>query len=98
MILYGCTIFLSSFLLFQVQPMIAKMILPWFGGTAVVWTTCMLFFQTVLLLGYAYAHCSIRLLGRRGQMVVHCTLLAVSLLALPLALPQTWKPGGAEDP
>ena len=48
---YGLTIFLSAFLLFQVQPLIGKMILPWFGGSAAVWTTCMLFFQLVLLLG-----------------------------------------------
>ena len=53
---YAFTIFLSSFLLFQVQPIIAKMILPWFGGTAAVWNTCMLFFQLTLLAGYAYAH------------------------------------------
>ena len=54
--LYAATIFLSSFLLFLVQPLIARLILPWFGGSAAVWTTCMLFFQTVLLAGYAYAH------------------------------------------
>ena len=53
---YGLTIFLSAFLLFQVQPMIGKMILPWFGGSASVWTTCMLLFQSVLLLGYLYSH------------------------------------------
>ena len=56
MLLYSLTIFLSAFLLFQVQPIIAKMILPWFGGTSAVWSTCMLFFQMVLLLGYVYAH------------------------------------------
>ena len=54
--LYALTIFVSAFLLFQVQPMIAKMILPWFGGTSSVWSTCMLFFQMALLLGYVYAH------------------------------------------
>ena len=53
---YAATIFLSSFLLFLVQPLIARLILPWFGGSAAVWTTCMLFFQVVLLAGYAYAH------------------------------------------
>ena len=53
---YGLTIFLSAFLLFQVQPIIAKMILPWFGGSASVWTACMLFFQMLLLLGYLYSH------------------------------------------
>ena len=56
MILYAVTIFLSAFLLFQVQPLIAKMILPWFGGTAAVWTICMLFFQLLLLAGYVYSH------------------------------------------
>jgi hypothetical protein len=56
MLLYAVTISLSAFLLFAVQPVIAKMILPWFGGTSAVWATCMLFFQAVLLLGYLYAH------------------------------------------
>ena len=53
---YALTIFLSAFLLFQVQPLIGKFILPWFGGSPAVWTTCMLFFQVVLLVGYSYAH------------------------------------------
>ena len=61
MILYAVTIFLSAFLLFQVQPLIAKIILPWFGGTAAVWTTCMLFFQLLLLAGYVYSHAYVRL-------------------------------------
>ena len=56
--IYAATIFLSSFLLFLVQPLIARLILPWFGGSAAVWTTCMLFFQVLLLAGYAYAHCA----------------------------------------
>ena len=60
MILYAATIFLSAFLLFQVQPLIAKMILPWFGGSAAVWSAALLFFQLLLLLGYGYAHCSSR--------------------------------------
>src|SRR5207249_8895377 len=55
-VIYAGTIFLSSFLLFLVQPLIARLILPWFGGSAAVWTTCMLFFQVLLLAGYAYAH------------------------------------------
>ena len=55
--LYAVTIFASAFLLFLVQPIIAKQILPWFGGSAAVWTTCLVFFQTALLLGYAYADC-----------------------------------------
>jgi SAM-dependent methyltransferase len=98
MLLYGFTIFLSAFLLFQIQPMIAKMVLPWFGGSASVWTTAMLFFQTVLLGGYLYAHWSIRRLKPGAQTVVHAALLAVSLLLLPVAPSAAWKPEGSEDP
>jgi uncharacterized membrane protein YqjE len=68
---YGLTIFLSAFLLFQVQPLIGKMILPWFGGSAAVWTTCMLFFQLVLLLGYFYSHWVVRYLTPSRQSLVH---------------------------
>lgn len=96
-IFFGATILLSAFLLFQVQPLIAKLILPWFGGSAAVWTTCMLFFQLALLAGYAYAHW---LNSRKGmlQTWIHLGLLAVSLATLPI-LPSTWwKPSGAEDP
>ena len=98
MLLYACTIFLSAFLLFQVQPLIAKMILPWFGGSAAVWTSCVLFFQLLLLLGYLYAHWSIRYLRPKMQTTVHLALLAASILMLP-AIPSTgWKPAGGEDP
>jgi len=62
--IYAVTIFLSSFLLFLVQPLIAKQILPWFGGSAGVWTTCMVFFQSLLLAGYAYADLTMRLGAR----------------------------------
>ncbi len=98
MLLYACTIFLSAFLLFQVQPMIAKIILPWFGGTAAVWTTCMLFFQVTLLLGYLYAHWLISSLSPKRQPLVHGVLLLASLLALPVAPREFWKPGGQENP
>ena len=84
MILSASTIFVSAFLLFQIQPMIAKMILPWFGGSAAVWITAMLFFQTALLGGYLYAHWSVRNLGPRSQALVHAGLLAASLLLLPV--------------
>ena len=57
----AATVLVSAFLLFQVQPMVSKMILPWFGGGPSVWTTCMLFFQLFLLAGYAYAHALERL-------------------------------------
>jgi SAM-dependent methyltransferase len=96
-ILYAATIFLSAFLLFQVQPLIARIILPWFGGTAAVWTVCMLFFQIVLLAGYVYSHAYIRM-QMRAQRLVHVALLAVALAMLPLAASSAWKPAGGEDP
>jgi len=95
---YGLTIFLSSFLLFQVQPMIGKMILPWFGGSASVWTTCMLFFQMVLLLGYAYSHWIVRFLSPFRQSILHGSLLLACLLLLPIVPSEAWKPTGAENP
>ena len=96
-ILFGSTIFLSSFLLFQVQPILAKQILPWFGGSAAVWTTSLLFFQTVLFLGYGYAHLLGRLTPER-QRLVHGCLLLVSLAWLPVTPAASWKPAGNEDP
>jgi MFS family permease len=97
-LLYISTIFLSAFLLFQIQPMIAKMILPWFGGVAAVWITAMLFFQTVLLLGYLYAHWSIRRLNHKAQFIVHAFFLGASLLLLPMTPALSWKPAGSEEP
>lgn len=98
MALYIITIFLSAFLLFQVQPMIAKMILPWFGGSAAVWITAMLFFQTALLGGYLYAHWSIRALKPGTQSLLHIILLGASLALLPMAPALSWKPAGDEEP
>lgn len=95
---YGLTIFLSAFLLFQVQPMIGKMILPWFGGSASVWTTCMLFFQLVLLLGYFYSHWVVRFLSPYRQSILHGSLLLASLLLIPISPSEAWKPTGAENP
>jgi len=95
---YGLTIFLSAFLLFQVQPIIGKMILPWFGGSASVWTTCMLFFQMILLLGYFYSHWVVRYLSPRRQSLLHSALLIASLMLLPLAPSTGWRPSGAENP
>ncbi|HWM41388.1 MAG TPA: fused MFS/spermidine synthase, partial [Burkholderiales bacterium] len=94
---YAATIFLSSFLLFLVQPIIAKQILPWFGGSAAVWTTCLVFFQSVLLAGYAYADWTTRL-GPRRQAALHVGLLAASLLCLPILASSGWKPQGDEAP
>ena len=98
MILYAVTIFLSAFLLFQVQPLIAKMILPWFGGSAAVWSASILFFQLLLLAGYAYAHLSIRFLKPRLQMLLHVALLVVSCALLPILPSPAWRPTQAGDP
>ena len=98
MALYAATIFLSAFLLFQVQPLIGKWILPWFGGTPAVWTTCMLFFQTALLAGYAYAHLLMTYLRPRTQTFVHLGVMAAAILTLPLAPSADWKPDDAGDP
>ena len=77
------TIFLSAFLLFQVQPMMGRYVLPWFGGGPAVWTNCLLFFQALLLAGYAYAHWLGSRRSRRLQMTVHMTLLAASFFFFP---------------
>src|SRR5271167_1402496 len=94
--LFGAAILLSAFLLFQVQPLIAKLILPWFGGSAAVWTSCMLFFQMALLGGYAYAHW-LRGLDGRAATIVHLVLLGCSLPFLPILPSAWWKPQGTED-
>ncbi len=94
---YAGTIFLSAFLLFLVQPIIARQILPWFGGAATVWTTCLVFFQSVLLAGYAYADWTTRL-GVRRQTWLHIALLAASLATLPILASDAWKPVGSEEP
>ncbi len=96
--LYAATIFLSSLLLFLVQPLIARLILPWFGGTAAVWTTCLLFFQTGLLAGYAYAHAANAKLAPRTLAIAHTALLAAAVATLPIAPGEAWKPSGAEEP
>lgn len=98
MSVYAVTIFLSAFLLFQVQPLIAKMILPWFGGSAAVWSASMLFFQLLLLGGYAYAHISIRFLKGGTQMLLHLGLLLLSCLFLPILPSPSWRPTQADDP
>ena len=96
---YATTIFLSAFLLFQVQPLIGKFVLPWFGGSPGVWTACMLFFQMVLLGGYAYAHFISSRLSGDVQRAVHLSLLAVSLCFLPIAPnAEVWKPSGSVIP
>jgi spermidine synthase len=95
---YAVAIFLSSFLLSLLQPLVARLILPWFGGSAAVWTTCMLFFQVLLLAGYAYAHACNAKLAPRAQALVHAVLLAAAVATLPIAPAESWKPTGAEEP
>ena len=96
--LAAVTIFLSAFLLFQVQPVVGKLVLPWFGGSAGVWTTCLLFFQTLLLLGYLYAHLVVRHLSHRGQIRLHGGLLLTTLLTLPLRLHPFFRPSSGDGP
>ena len=84
MLPYALTIFTGAFLLFQVQPLIGKYILPWFGGSPGVWTTCLLFFQVLLLGGYAYAHLLSTRVRPRAQVIVHLALLALALVLLPI--------------
>jgi len=95
---FAATIFVSAFLLFQVQPLVSKAILPWFGGTAAVWTTCMLFFQSVLFCGYAYAHFSDRWLAPKMQGLVHVALIVVALLLLRVLPSDAWKPQDSSYP
>ncbi len=98
MLPFALTIFTGAFLLFQVQPLIGKYILPWFGGGPGVWTTCLLFFQTVLLGGYAYAHFSSTKLTPKRQVIVHLALLGLSLVLLPITPSDGWKQQIDGDP
>jgi hypothetical protein len=86
LVVYTATLFVSATLLFLVQPMVGKMILPLYGGTPAVWNTCMVFFQAALLAGYAYAHFSVRKWGPGRQSKAHVVLLALPLLCLPIVL------------
>jgi hypothetical protein len=88
---YALTTLLSALLLFEVQPIISKAILPWFGGSPAVWTTCMVFFETLLFGGYAYAHLSEKYLRPRWQVAVHLALLAAAIAMLPIAPDVGWK-------
>ncbi len=95
---YALTVFLSAFLLFQVQPLIGKFILPWFGGSPAVWTTCMLVFQVLLFGGYAYAHMTTIYLRPRMQVGVHMLLMLAALMLLPITPAESWKPTNSELP
>jgi spermidine synthase len=95
---FAAAIFASAFLLFQVQPIISKYILPWFGGAPAVWTTCMLFFQAVLFCGYLYAHLSQHFLRPKWQAALHLGLLLAAVLLLPMEPSATWKPHDSNNP
>lgn len=95
---FAAAIFISAFLVFQVQPIISKTILPWFGGSPGVWTTCMLFFQLLLFAGYSYAHVLTKFMSQRSQGAVHFALLLFALFVLPMTPTADWKPLGGEDP
>ena len=107
MVLFAVSIFLSAFLVFQIQPLIGKLILPWFGGTPAVWSTVLLFFQALLVAGYAYAYW---LTGRRKrgrQSGIHIGLIAVAILLLllfsfrwesPITPDSSWKPQDVSSP
>lgn len=104
MFIFAASIFLSAFLLFQIQPMIGKFILPWFGGTPAVWSTVMLFFQVLLTGGYAYAYW---LMSRKKQTAIHISLIALALSILaalsfvwksPITPDASWKPQDVSTP
>ncbi|HKA15065.1 MAG TPA: fused MFS/spermidine synthase [Myxococcota bacterium] len=89
---YAITIFLGAFLLFQIQPLMGKFIIPWYGGLPSAWTGCLIFFQGGLLAGYLYAHLLVRHLAPRTQAILHTALLVSGLVLLPIAPSSAWKP------
>lgn len=97
-LLYSVTLLISASLLFVVQPMVGKMLLPKLGGAPAVWNTCMVFFQAILLAGYAYAHGSLRWLGVKTQAVVHVLVMLTPLMLLPIGLAGTDGPQSGDEP
>src|SRR5688572_13902359 len=96
---FATAIFLNAALLFSVQPMFTKMVLPLLGGSPAVWNTCLLFFQALLLAGYLYAHLTSRFLSARTQAIVHLALLASAVFLLPIHVPASWAhPPGTSLP
>lgn len=94
--LFAIPIILSAFLLFLVQPLLAKQILPWFGGSASVWNTCLFFFQFMLLVGYGYAWLLERSFSPRTQALIHVSLIAAAAMSLPVIASPGWKTGGVD--
>src|SRR6266480_4508584 len=98
LIVYTTTIFLTASLLFVVQPMFARMVLPLLGGSPAVWNTCLVFYQAALLAGYLYAHATTSWLGVRRQAALHVGLVLLPLLFLPIGIPLGWTPPAAASP
>ncbi|MFL6414609.1 MAG: spermidine synthase [Bryobacteraceae bacterium] len=95
---YAATIFLSAFLLFTIEPLVAKRILPWFGGSSAVWATCLVFYQAALLLGYWYTRVSTLRLDSLAQCIVHTLLLVLSCLLLPVGPGERWSRSASDHP
>src|SRR5208282_4455874 len=95
---FAFTLFCSATLLFLIEPMVGKMMLPLLGGTPAVWNTCMVFFQAALLAGYAYAHAMTTWLGTRRQVLLHTGLIFLPLLVLPIGLVSGWVPPDNSNP
>jgi spermidine synthase len=97
-LLFVATTFASAFLIFLVQPLVAKRILPWFGGVPAVWSLCLAFYQTTLFAGYAYAYLLIGRVKPRGQLLLHAGVVTAAVLALPVLPGDAWRPEGSGDP
>lgn len=97
-ILFSITLFVAAALLFAVEPLVGKLLLPKFGGAPAVWNTCLVFFQASLLAGYGYAHLISRGLPRRVQIALHLIVVAAAWLALPIATSPRWLPPGGASP
>jgi hypothetical protein len=98
MLVYAATIVLSAFLLFLVQPLVTKIILPWFGGSAAVWSAALMFFQTSVLVGYGYAYWLTRRVQPLKQFFVHAALLLASCAVLPILPSPDWRPPDGSNP
>ena len=97
-LIFAATILLSAALMFIVEPMFAKMVLPLLGGSPSVWNTCLVFYQAALMAGYIYAHLSLKWLGPRRQAVLHVVLLCVAWIVLPIGVAQGWTPPSEGNP
>ena len=96
--LFIVCVFFAAYLLFQIEPLIGKFILPWFGGSPAVWTTCMLFFQLLVFAGYTYAHLSLNFFSAKYQSLIHLLLLVLALIMLPITPSASGKPADASQP